>query len=179
MKKKPQICFSDHEGSSNSKGVSGYLEQEAISVIISRSHAHHVERFIRTFKMMIRKRIHYDMNQGKKYIQWYMYEALLTYNNEHEHGTTRMIRAEATTGDNQLDVITNLELKAKTIRKYTELNNHDKVKIILKYDTFRKEHNPLYSDNKYEIQRLETKPGLNVFTVNGSERLRNELLNDD
>ena len=37
---------------------------------MTRNHAHFVERFIRTFKMMLRKRIDNDIKQGKDDIQW-------------------------------------------------------------------------------------------------------------
>ena len=40
----------------------------------------------------------------------------------------------------------------------------------------KKEHDPLYSDTKYEIEKIEEKKGLTFFFVNGRMRLRNELL---
>ena len=48
-------------------------------------------------------------------------------------------------------------LKAKRNRKYPDLNIGDRVKIMLKYDKFRKEHNPTYSDLNYEIKKIEEK----------------------
>ena len=73
MKGKPKSIFSDNEGSINSKDVLGYLEKEKIDVITTRNHAHFVERFIRTFKLYLRKRIDYDLKQGKTDIQWHTY----------------------------------------------------------------------------------------------------------
>ena len=64
-----------------------------------------------------------------------------------------MTPVEATKEDKQLDVKLNLELKAKRDRKYPDLKIHDKVKIMLKYNKMRKEHNPLYSDMKYKIEK--------------------------
>ena len=101
---------------------------------------------------------------------------MLTYNNKNEHSTTNMIPADATKADNRFDVKLNLELKAKRDRKYPPLAVGDRVKIMLRYNKFRKEHNPLYSDTKHEIEKIEQKHGLNVYIVNGRERLRNELL---
>ena len=40
----------------------------------------------------------------------------------------------------------------------------------------RKEHNPLYSDMKYKIEKIEEKNGLELYYVNGRMRLRNELM---
>ena len=83
---------------------------------------------------------------------------------------------EAIKKDNHLDVILNLELKAKKDRKYPDLKIGDLVKIMLKYSKGKKEHNPLYSDTKYEIESIEEKHGLKFYKVNGRARLRNELL---
>ena len=47
---------------------------------------------------------------------------------------------------------------------------------MLKYSKGKKEHNPLYSDMKYKIEKIEEKNGLTFYTVNGRPRLRNEIL---
>ena len=101
---------------------------------------------------------------------------MLTYNNKNEHSATEMTPAEARKDDKQLDVKLNLELKAKTDRKYPELKIGDEVKIILKYNKMKKEHEPLYSDMKYKIEKIDEKKGLPFYYVNGRMRLRNELL---
>ena len=177
MKKKPKFIYSDEEGALTSHAVKGYLEKENIYIITTRNHAHFVERFIRTFELMLRKRIDYDMQQGKE-VQWhnYIFPILLTYNNKNEHNTTGLTPADATKHENALDVKMNIELKAKRERRYPELVVGDRVKILLKYNKMKKEHNPLYSDMKYEIESIEEKHGLKFYMVNGRKRLRNELL---
>ena len=102
---------------------------------------------------------------------------MLTHNNKNEDAAKGLTPAEATKEDNQLDVKLNLEMKAKRNRKYPDLAVGDKVKIILTYDKFHKEHNPTYSDLKYETEKHEEKHGIKLYTVNGRQRLRNELLN--
>ena len=47
---------------------------------------------------------------------------------------------------------------------------------MLKYSKGKKEHNPLYSDMKYEIEKIEEKNNLKFYYVNARMRLRNELL---
>ena len=128
--------------------------------------------------MMLRKRLDNDIKQGKDNIQWvdYIFQIMLTYNNKNEHNSINMTPVEATKEDKQLDVKLNLELKAKRDRKYPDLKIHDKVKIMLKYNKMKKEHNPLYSDMKYEIEKIEEKNGLTFYYVNGRPRLRNEIL---
>ena len=145
---------------------------------MTRNHAHFVERFIRTFKMMLRKRIDNDIKQGKDNIQWadYIFQVMLTYNNKNEHNSINMTPNEAIKPDKQFDVKLNLELKAKRDRKYPPLAVGDRVKIMLKYSKGKKEHNPTYSDTKYEIEKIEEKNGLTFYYVNGRMRLKNEIL---
>ena len=47
---------------------------------------------------------------------------------------------------------------------------------MLKYSKGKKEHNPLYSDMKYKIEKIEEKNGLTFYNVNGRPHLRNEIL---
>ena len=100
----------------------------------------------------------------------------MTYNEKNEHSSIGMTPAEAEKKEKEIDVKMALELRAKRERKYPELKIGDKVKIMLKFDKFRKEHNHLFSDNKYEIEKIEEQQGLKIYTVNGRDRLRNELL---
>ena len=51
------------------------IKKKKNEVIMTRNHAHFVERFIRTFKMMLRKRLDNDIKQGKD-IQWVDYAYL-------------------------------------------------------------------------------------------------------
>ena len=127
---------------------------------------------------MLYKRIDHDIKQGKTNVQWvdYLYATLLAYNNKKEHKTIEMTPAEARQDDNKIDVKINMELKAKNQRTYQPLQVKDKVKIMIKYSKFRKERDPIFSDNKYEIERIEEKGNLKFYTVNGKERQRNELL---
>ena len=96
---------------------------------------------------------------------------MLTYNNKHDHTATGLTPTEATQEDNRLEVKLSLEMKAKRNRKYPDLAIGDNVKIMLKYDKIHKEHNPTYSDLKYEIEKIEPKHGLKLYTVNGRECL--------
>jgi hypothetical protein len=101
---------------------------------------------------------------------------MLTYNNKNEHSATGLTPAKAMKDDNTTEAKLNMLLKAKRNRTYPILNKGDKVKILLKYDKFHKEHQPQFSDLKYEIEAIQEKHGLKLYTVNGRDRLRNELL---
>ena len=178
MKHKPKFIYSDEEGALTSNDIQAYLKRENIEVIMTRNHAHFVERFIRTFKFMLRKRIDHDLEQGKTNIQWtdYVFQILLTYNNKNQHSSIDMTPAEATKKDNHIDVKVNLDVRAKHGRPYPEIKMGDLVKIMLKYNKMRKEHNPLFSKVKYEVESIQEKHGLKLYEVNGRMRLRNELL---
>jgi hypothetical protein len=50
---KPKTIYADSEGAWFNKEVKDYLEENGIKLIITLSHAHVVERLIRTLKSMI------------------------------------------------------------------------------------------------------------------------------
>ena len=81
MGDKPKMFYSDEEGSLYSKTIIEYLEQEKIEMHRTRGHPAFAERFIRSFKDMLYKRVEADEKKGKANIQWtdYILEILLTY----------------------------------------------------------------------------------------------------
>lgn len=50
-------------------------------------------------------------------------------------------------------------LKAKRDRKFPDLSIGDKVHVLLTYDKFEKEHQPTFSDFKYEVDTIKEKHG--------------------
>ena len=81
MDGKPKILYSDNEGAFNSKLFREYCDGEKIKSITTRTHAWVAERFIRTLKNMINKRIENNTKSWKDVL----YEVLLTYNNKDIH----------------------------------------------------------------------------------------------
>ena len=128
--------------------------------------------------MMLRKRLDTDIKQGKDNIQWsdYIFQIMLTYNNKNEHSSIKMTPNEAIKPDNAIEAEINMKMKARRDRIYPDLVVGDRVKIMLRYSKGKKEHNPLYSDMKYEIEKIEERQGLKFYTVDGRARLRNEIL---
>ena len=128
--------------------------------------------------MMLRKRIDNDFKLGKDNIQWadYIFQIMLTYNNKNEHSAIKMTPNEATKPDNAIEAEINMKMKARRDRIYPDLVVGDRVKIMLKYSKGKKEHNPNFSDSKYEIEKIVEKQGLEFYHVNGRDRLRNEIL---
>ena len=133
--KKPSIIYSDDEAGWAKGAVPTYLEEQGIKQYITRNHAQFAERFIRTYKGMLYKRID-SINaekdeRGVKDPQWdsYNFQILLTHNNFLVHSATTMTPQNAAKASNAIDVKTNLELKASHNRKYPALAVGEKVLI--------------------------------------------------
>ena len=73
---KPKVLMTDEEGGLVSNFVSDYLKKEGITYIVNRNHAPFVERFIRTLKAMISKRL-----IKRPDVHWYdLLEVFIVYN---------------------------------------------------------------------------------------------------
>ena len=66
MGEKPEIIYTDDEKAIASGEFKQYVEEEGIELYRTRNHPAFAERFIRTFKDMLFKRIEADEKQGKK-----------------------------------------------------------------------------------------------------------------
>ena len=86
------MFYSAEEGSLYSKTVIEFLEGEKIEIHRTRGHPAFAERFIRTYKDMLFKRVEADEKKRKANIQWidYNLEILLTYNNKMVSSTTKI-----------------------------------------------------------------------------------------
>jgi len=175
--KHPEIIYSDDEGALSKPAMKEWFEKQKIKHIITRTHAWFAERFVRTFKGALYKRI----DEGKLVdIQWtdLIYQIMLTYNNKLKHSATGMTPEEARRPKNEIDVKMSLLLKKKHSRIYPMLSIGDKVKIIRKKGTGEKERTSIFSSESYELEGITKEHGQNYFKVIGKPRsyLRNELL---
>ena len=102
MGKKPELEYSDEQGSLNSGVLKEYFDKEKIETHQIRTHPAFAERFIRTFKDMLFKRVEADEKKGKGNIQWtdYIFEIMLTYNNKMVHSATNLTPKEAKKPEN-------------------------------------------------------------------------------
>jgi len=126
MGKKPKILYTDDEGSFNSNFLKTYLTDAKINHIISRSHPHFVERFIRTFKNLLYKRLEDTDKQWTELIP----QIMTVYNDKMVSSITKLTPSEARGPKSTLDVKINLELKRKHTRTYPIMEIGDKVKNI-------------------------------------------------
>ena len=138
--KKPKMIYSDEERSLIGSELQDYFKKEGIKLHTTRGHPAFAERFIRTFKDMLFKRVENDEKKGKQ-VQWtdYIFEILLTYQNKMVSSATKMTPKDARMKKNELDVKMNISLQAKSNRKYPAVEVSDKVKLMRKKAITEKE----------------------------------------
>jgi hypothetical protein len=112
---KPKIIMADEEGSLSSKLLDNFFKDEKVLYIINRHHAPVIERFIRTFRNMISRRLQ------KRDERWYnlIYEVILTYNKNMVSSATGFTPADATKPENIDKVHMNMQIQAKYRKKKT------------------------------------------------------------
>ena len=141
MGAKPKMIYTDDEKAIASSDFKQYVEDEGIELYRTRGHPAFSERFIRTFKDKLFKRIEADEKKGKKDIDWrdYILEIMLTYNNKDIHSSIGQTPNEARKKKNEYKSVLNVSVKAKKEKMYPELNVGDKVKILRKKAITEKE----------------------------------------
>ena len=180
MGHKPKIIYTDDEKAIASSDFQQYVEDEGIVLYRTRGHPAFAERFIRTFKDMLFKRIENDEKKGKENIQWvdYIFEIMLTYNNKMVHSSINMTPNEARKKGNDLTAKVNVATQAKKNKLYPELNVGDKVKIVRKKAITEKERTSHFLKDEYVVESISRKLGQTYYTLTGFNRplLRHELL---
>ena len=177
MGKKPEILYTDDEGALHKPSIQTYFKENNIFHYITRNHAWFAERFIRTFKLMLYKRIDHGKVVNPQWVD-FVYPIMLTYNNKMVHNSIKMTPSEATKPSNAIDVKNNIELQASFTRKYPELEIGSKVKIFKKKTLGQKERVSRFIPTIFTINNITTQHGQKYYNVEGKERLylRVELL---
>jgi hypothetical protein len=200
---KPKIIYSDDERAWSVGDIPPYLKEHNIKHYITRNHAQFAERFIRTYKAMLYKRIDskkremvQDFKTEKKAKpldedenededeyeepQWHLFnhQILLTYNNLQIHSATKMTPKDAIKTTNSIDVKTNLELKARKNRMYPPLAIGEEVRIMRKKKIGEKERTSIFGQEKYKVVSIDRELGQKYYTTDQGSRqyTRGELL---
>ena len=115
MGKKPKMIYTDDERAIAGEDFKDYVEGEGITLHRTRGHPAFAERFIRTYKDMLLKRVDADEKKGKANIQWvdYNLEIMLTYNDKMNHSATGMTPNQARKEKNEFRAMINVASKAK------------------------------------------------------------------
>ena len=167
MGKKPDIIFTDDEGSIGGALFQEYVEKEGIELYRTRGHPAFAERFIRTFKDKLFKRVENDEKKGKTNIQWtdYILEIMLTYNNKDVHSATNMTPNEARKEKNELKARMNVAMKARRDRQNPQIEVGDKVKIKRKKGITEKERTSHFLKGEYTVESISKSLGQSYFKM--------------
>ena len=174
---KPESIYTDDEGSLNSKLLQDYFKQNNIKHITTRTHAPVAERAVRTIKDLIFRRL--EKNPS---LMWYdtkiLANSLVMYNYKMVSSATGFTPNNAREKKNELNVKLKLELGRKTTRRYPPVEVNDKVRIYKKKGKFDKERVPVWTDNVYNVDKIETSMNQKFYYISGREKplLRHEIL---
>ena len=180
MKAKPKIIYTDDERGIASADFKEYVDGEGIELYRTRGHPAFAERFIRTFKDKLFKRVEHDEKKGKANIQWvdYIFEIMITYNNKDVHSSINMTPNEARKERNEFKAKLNVSVKARKEKIYPPLEVGDRVKILRKKAITEKERTSQFLQGEYTVEAINTKLNQKYYTLEGFNRplLRHELL---
>jgi hypothetical protein len=156
---KPTYIYSDMESAFLSKETQQYFKDNDITHLLSLNHAPYAERYIRTIKAMIYKRLeHYSRTGGSLDWKEVLTRVLITFNEVKKSSVTKLTPSEAGEPKNREKVLMQLELKRKTTHSDPPLKVGDKVKIYKKKKTFDKERVPVWSPEIYTITEIVDYP---------------------
>ena len=156
MGKKAKIIYTDDERAIAGEDFKEYVEGEGIELYRTRGHPAFAERFIRTFKEKLFKRVEADEKKGKQNIQWtdYITEIMLTYNNKDVHSAINQTPNEARKKDNEFKSKVNVSIRAKRDKLYPELKVGDKVKIKRNKLITEKERTSHFLKGEYVVEEI-------------------------
>jgi len=178
---KPKMIFCDNASTFNL--VKEFCKENKIQLIITTGHAMVVERFIRTFKSMIWKRLKAQppvKNKKTPEKTWkdFINEVIFTYNST-VHTATGMKPYDAIKPENTLSVKVNSEMKRHDTRKYPEIKVGDKVKLFYKKPLqARKEELTNWGDTVYEVTSVSESFNQKYYHLKDFDRavLRHDML---
>jgi hypothetical protein len=174
--KRPEMVYCDNDKLFQTTLVP-LMKELKIPLYVTKHAAMVNERFNRTFKNMIWKRL---KASGKNIKEWtsFIYEVLLTYNNLMVSSVTGMTPNEARKPENTLQVKVALEMKRGNVRKYPTISVGDYVQTFFKKRTQNKKENvPNWSKEKYKVVGISESLGQKYYKLEGVQReyLRHDL----
>ena len=127
---KPKQLYSDEESSMRSLKMVRFLNQNEIKSVQTSTHAHTVERFSRTFKDNLYRRL--DALSELK-TEWIKHiDNIIKKYNSTEHSTIQIKPNEAGKKENHLWVSWHLQNASKKNRKYPDIKPGDMVRVQIK-----------------------------------------------
>lgn len=169
----PRSVYTD-EGSEFKGKVKELFDGEGIKHITTVTHAHVVERFLRTIKNGIHDRVRFNKADWEDMVPY----VINKYNNS-IHSSTGYKPKDGIDDKHALDIKVKLEMNAISRRHYPRISVLDKVKIFKKAGKYgeAKESKSRWSEESYKVENIIK--GVNTYyKLEGKtkEYLRHELL---
>ncbi len=186
MGKQPEIIMTDPESALFKREVAEAFTEMSIQHIITQSSVHFAERFHRTFRGMLEKRLDYLKNRKVKMpektnpnIQWHTLipEILAVYNNKNIHTATGLTPSEARKPSAEVDAKTSMEMRAKRGRRYPTIRVGDTVRVIRKKILGDKEFTGNFRAGEHEVLEITTNFGQRFYRLDdGREYIRSDIV---
>ena len=171
---KPKQFYSDEESSMRSLKMLKFLNQTEIKSVQTTTHAHTEERFIRTFKDNLYRRLD-ALNQTKK--DWFRHiDNIIKKYNSTEHSTIQIKPNEAGEKVNHLWVSWHLQNNAKSNRKYPDIKPGDMVRVHIKPKIGTKAHEPKWSSTRHKVISIDGNSYLIDYLPKKKLFFRHEML---
>ena len=149
----PKQLYPDEESSFRAKVFFRFMNDTDIKHVQTSTHAPSVERFVRTFKDNLYRRLD-GLNQNKSEWVKHVKNIVTKYNNT-EHNTTKIKPLDAVKKENHLWVNWHLQNNATKDRKYPKINEGDMVRVNIKKNKFAKGHEPNWSSTRYKAVAIK------------------------
>ena len=145
----PKQLYPDEEASFRAKVFFRFMNDNDIKHVQTSTHAPSVERFIRTPKDNLYRRLH-GLNLNKSEWVKHVKNIVTKYNNT-GHNTTKIKPLDAVKKENNLWALWHLQNNATKDRKYPKINEGDMVRVNMKKNKFTKGHEPNWSRERYKV----------------------------
>ena len=166
---KPKQLYSDEESSMRAVKMNRFLNDNDLKSIQTTTHAHTVERFIRTFKDNLYRRLD-ALKQDKT--EWVKHiSSIIKKYNSTEHTTTQTKPNEAGKKENHLWVSWHLQNAAKKNRKHPDIKDGDMFRYKLKPSIGTKSHEPKWSSTRH---RMVGNPTDNQYSIPSNNKIVDE-----
>ena len=165
---KPKVMYSDPDSALGGDEMKGWFIRKNIRNVISKQHASIAERGIRYLKNRLDAKLEPDRYRDKMPESFWEkhYKPIVDhYNQKNKQDTTNMTPDDAVKPENEYDVKTNLEIKAKHDLKYPVLDIGDTVRAFKKRPKFSKERVGDYEDGTRKVEGISTSMGQKFYKL--------------
>ena len=169
---KPKVMYSDPDSALGGNEMKGWFTRKNIRNVISKQHASIAERGIRYLKNRLDDKLAPDRysDEGPESFWKKHYKPIVDhYNQKNKQDTTNMTPDDAVKPENEYDVKTNLEIKAKHDLKYPVLDIGDTVRAFKKRPKFSKERIGDYEDGTRKVEGISTSMGQKFYKLDNDD----------